>query len=184
MKKTQKRIVLIGSSGVGKTTLLNKIKNKLDLQIIEEQARIICTEQGFKNIYEIKDSNLFRQAVLKKQITLEERLKQFIADRSTIDCWVHWVRWSYESAKTYESEKYYNQAFKQALKYSHIIYIPIMFKIKKDDFRWANPEYQRQIDRLVISTLHDWSLMKRTHIIQSENINERVKEVLNHLNNS
>lgn len=182
MEKEPKRIVLIGASGVGKTSLLKKIKNNLALQIIDEQARIICRELGFKSIYEIKDPNYFRQIVLKKQIEKEEKLNRFISDRSTIDCWVHWVRWSYQSAKTFESEKYYKKAFNQALKYSHIIYIPIMFKIKEDSFRWANIEYQNQIDRLVLNVLKDWGLMKRTHIIQSADLKTRVKEALNYLN--
>jgi len=182
MEKTPKRIVLIGASGVGKTSLLKKFKDGIALQIIDEQARIICKELGFKNIYEIKNPNHFRQLVLKKQIEIEEQLNEFISDRSTIDCWVHWVRWSYESAKTFESEKYYQKAFHQALKYSHIIYIPIMFEITKDDFRWTNNEYQNQIDRLVLNVLKDWGLMKRTYIVESPILNNRAKEVLNYLN--
>src|SRR3989338_9438368 len=124
LKKNIKRIVVIGSAGVGKTSLLENVKSKLGLRVIPEQARVVCKRLGYKNIYEIKDPDSFRFLTLKEQIKLEEKYNQFISDRSTIDCWVHWVRWSWGKTKTYESEKYFNLAYEQALKYSHIIYIP------------------------------------------------------------
>ena len=108
--KHPKRIVIIGSAGVGKTMLVESIKNKFKLKLIPEQARIICHEMGYKNIYEIKEPHKFRLLTLKKQIELEERYNQFISDRSTIDCWVHFVRWSWQVQKTFESEKYFKLA--------------------------------------------------------------------------
>lgn len=176
--KEPQRIVIIGSAGTGKTTLVEKLRKKLKLKFIPEQARIICSNLGYKNIYEIKDCNSFRFKVLKSQIILEEKLNRFISDRSTIDCWAHWIRWSINSAKSEDSEKYFNQAKTQALKYSHIIYIPRTIKPRKDGFRWNNKHYQNQIDRLIRETLLDWELMHKTHIVQSTNINERVKEIL------
>ena len=181
LHKPPKRIVIIGSAGVGKTTLANKIKEKFELKFIPEQARVICSKLGYKNIYEIKDPDNFRFTVLKEQIKIEEKLKQFLSDRSTIDCWVHWVRWSWGIKKTYESEKYFNLSFNQALKYSHIIYIPRLIKPKEDGFRWNDEDYQNQIDRLFRETLLEWGLMSRTYIIQSTKPKERVNEVLSYL---
>ncbi len=181
LENTPKRIVIIGSAGVGKTTLANKAKAKLRIKFISEQARVICKKLGYKNIYEIKDPDLFRFTVLKEQIKTEEKLKQFLSDRSTIDCWVHWVRWSWGIKKTYESEKYFNLSFNQALKYSHIIYIPRLIKPKEDGFRWNDENYQNQIDRLFHETLLEWGLMSRTYIIQSTKLKDRVSEVLDFL---
>ena len=176
------RLVIIGSAGVGKTSLFDEIKKKTGLKAIYEQARVICQKMGYKNIYEIKDPNEFRFLTLKEQVRLEEKLNRFISDRSTIDCWIHWVRWSFESSKTYESEKYYKLAYNQALKYSHIIYIPRLIKPKTDGFRWNNEDYQNQIDRLFKETLLEWQLMSRTYIIQSNILKERVKETLDFTN--
>ena len=176
-KKSPQRIVIIGSAGVGKTCLLNEIKKNLHLRIIPEQARIICKELGYKNIYDIKDPTKFRSLTLKKQVKLEEEFNQFISDRSTIDCWVHWIRWSWCTTKTFESEKYFKLAYRQALKYSHIIYIPRLFKPKDDGFRWNDEEYQKQIDRLFKQLLLEWEMMSKTYIIKSKDLKERVREV-------
>ena len=177
-----KRIVIIGSAGIGKTWLLEALKEKIHLKIIPEQARVICKKLGHKNIYEIKDPTLFRILTLKEQIKQEEKLKEFISDRSTIDCWIHWVRWSWGTRKTFESEEYFKLAKSQALKYSHIIYIPRLIKTAKDDgFRWNNEEYQNQIDRLFREILLEWQLMNKTYIIKSKKLKERVKEVQDYL---
>ena len=181
LNKPPRRIVIIGSAGVGKTTLLEGLKNYLKLKVIPEQARIICKKLGYKNIYEIKEPNEFRLLTLKEQIKLEERFKEFLSDRSTIDCWVHWVRWSWGQIKTFESEKYFKLAYNQALQYSHIIYIPRLFKPKEDGFRWNDEDYQNQMDRLIKEILLEWELMNKTYIVQSKNIRDRIKEIRGYL---
>lgn len=181
LNKSPKRIVIIGSAGVGKTILLDRLKTKVNVRIIPEQARIICKNLGYKNIYEIKDPDKFRILTLNQQIKTEEQLKEFISDRSTIDCWVHWVRWSWGNKKTFESEKYFKLAYNQALKYSNIIFIPRLFKPKDDGFRWNDEDYQNQVDRLFREILLEWELMNKTYIIRSKKIKERVNEVLEYL---
>lgn len=181
LKDSKKRLVIIGSAGVGKTTLVNNLKKELGLKVIPELARDICQKLGYKNIYEIKDHDKFRLLVLKEQIKMEEQYKGFISDRSTIDCWVHWVRWSWCSKKTFESETYFKLAFTQALKYSHIIYIPRLFKTKDDGFRWNDEDYQNQIDRLFREILLEWELIGRTYFVTSKDIKERTKEAVKYL---
>lgn len=192
MNKKNKRIVIVGSAGIGKTTLAEKLAKKIKLKLIPEQARVICTLYGFKTIYEITNPNVFRQRVLNAQIKEEEELNTFLSDRSTIDCWVHWLRWSCNKALASETKNYFNKAYNQALKYSDIIYIPrnsthssntkALSSKFNDGFRWNNEDYQNQVDRLFKEILLDWDLMKRTLIITSHSLKNRIKEVINFLN--
>lgn len=181
LNNTQKRLVIIGAASSGKTTLAKELSKKLRLKLIPEQARIICNKLGYKNIYNIKNTKEFRLLVLNEQIKLEEKYKNFISDRGTIDCWVHWLRWNIETAKSYESEKYYKLAKNQALKYSNIIYIPRLIKLKSDGFRWNDEDYQNQIDRLFKETLLSWELMSRTIVARSIKLKDRIREVLDNL---
>lgn len=181
-KDNKKRVVIIGSAGVGKTTLFNRLSKRVSLKLIPEQARIICKKFGFKNIYEIKNPTKFRWEVLNQHRHLENKYTNFLADRSTIDCWVHHMRWDWNNNKTFEAEKYFKKAKSQALKYSHIIYIPRLIEPEEDGFRWNDDDYQNQIDRMLLNTLREWGLIHRTYFIKSTDIKQRVKESLEFLN--
>ncbi len=84
---------------------------------------------------------------------------------------------------TYDTEDYYELAREQSRKYTQIIYVPPMFASQEDRFRWTNLDYQKQIDRLVRTTLYEWQLLERTCIVQSAKLEDRVKEVSTWLTN-
>ena len=176
-----KRIIAIGSSGVGKTTLVESLTPLLSLQVIPELGRAICKEMGFERIGEIEDQEGFKQKVLATQIEEEEQLGSFISDRSTIDCWILWQRWNLCSAMTFTSEAYYQKSKQQATKYTHIIYIPPMFDPEDDGFRWCDKDYQQQIDRLVRMTLYEWNLFDKVYQVKSDKKEKRVEEIKNWL---
>lgn len=85
---------------------------------------------------------------------------------------------------TYDSERFYNIARRQSEKYTHILYLPPRFPPPEDGFRWTDPDYQKQIDRLMRMTLYEWDLLPRTYTINAWNEDEtrskeeRVKEAL------
>ena len=79
---------MIGASGVGKTTLVEALTPLLALPVIPELGRKLCLEMGYQYPGEIPDQELFKNQVLKAQITEENNLGSFIADRSTLDAWV------------------------------------------------------------------------------------------------
>lgn len=170
-----KRVVITGAAGVGKTTLLDSIfKGESPLEFgfsfenfvkIPEIAQELCKERGYKSIYEIGDHHQFRLDVLDEQIRREEEIiqsgKSFISDRSTIDCWVYFMRWSWNTGTVEEAEEYYQKARSQAEKYDQIIYIPKTRKTPEGGFRWSNDTYQTQVDRLIHSVLFEWDLLDR-----------------------
>ncbi len=135
---------------------------------------------GFKYIGEIPDQEGFKNRVLTEQIKAEKNLHSagFIADRSTIDCWVLWQRWNLCQAMTYDTESYYEKSRGQSANYSAIIYVPPMFDPPDDGFRWTDKDYQKQIDRLIRMTLYEWDLLGKTLFMQSLDVEERVEEAL------
>jgi predicted ATPase len=172
------RIALTGASGVGKTSLATALADKLQLAMIAELGRQICEERGFARIGDIPDQEGFKKDVLSAQIEKENELHSFVADRGTIDCWVLWQRWNLCSAMTYDSEEFYLTARNQAQKYSHVIYIPPLFEPVEDGFRWTEPDYVKQVDRLIRLTLYDWELLDRTFTITKADPAARLDETL------
>lgn len=178
------KLIMTGASGVGKTTLVESLTPLLHLPVIAELGRDLCKEMGYERIGEIPDQEGFKQKVLDAQIDAENKLDGFISDRSAIDCWVLWQRWNICQAMTYTTEAYYEKARRQAQSYTHIVYVPPMFDPVDDGFRFADKDYQRQIDRMVRETLWQWNLYDRTYTITQNNLNDRKQEVLTWLENS
>lgn len=177
-----KKVALIGSAGVGKTTLLEALFKEDSIanlyNKIPEQVRVLCNERGYKNPYEIDgDVHQFREDVLLRQIQAEKQFTSFIADRSTIDAWVYFMRWSWNSADVDTSERFYQAAHQQAQNYDLLVYLPIMFEISDDKFRWANATYQRQIDRLLLAMVDSWGLRSKLYELKSLSIEGRVDEL-------
>lgn len=178
------RVAIIGSAGVGKTSLLEALFEQEPISSryakISEQVRVLCAERGYTSPYDIKeDVHLFRWDLLQRQIELENSFDSFIADRSVIDAWVYFMRWSWNSVDVDFAERYYQAAYEQAQKYDQLIYLPISFPIVEDGFRWANPTYQKQIDRLIVSTVNDWGLGSKLYEIKSLSVEDRLQEINN-----
>lgn len=156
---------------------------RLNLPGIPEIARVVCLERGIEKISDIPQSaqEEFKFAVLKRQIEEEEKEKNFLSDRSTLDAWVLWQRWNICQAMTYDTEKFYSLAKEQARKYTHILYVPPLFAPPEDGFRWTDEDYQKQVDRLVRMTLYEWNLWPDTCTIKGFTPEARVEEALNWL---
>ncbi len=147
----------------------------LHLPVIKELGRERLPERTPEN------SGPFRRAILNEQVEQEKQLQAYLSDRSTVDCWAIWTRWEICCARVEDTESFYNDAKTQALNYSHIIYVPPMFAIEGDGSRWANSDYQKQIDRNIRTTLWEWGLAERTYTVTSTVQKDRVEEVTNWL---
>lgn len=174
---SDKRIIVTGASGVGKTTLVEMLAPLLSLSVIPELGRKLCHDLGYQKIGDIPDQEDFKRKVLEAQISAENAAGSFISDRSTVDCWVLWQRWNMCQAMTFDSEAYYDQCRRQAEKYTHIIYVPPMFPPVEDGFRWTELDYQKQIDRLMRMTIFEWQLSHITYVVQSSDNESRLEEI-------
>jgi deoxyadenosine/deoxycytidine kinase len=178
MAQSSTRIILTGTSSVGKTTLGEALAPKLGLPFIPEIGRVLLAKAGYKTFGEVPEQERFKCNVLDKQIEAEEQAGSFVADRSTFDYWVLWQRWNICQAMTYETEKFYEQARKQSEKYTAVIYIPPSIEAVSDDVRWIEPDYRKQVDRIIKMTLYDWNLLEKTYTVKSTVLQERIDEVL------
>lgn len=171
------KLTITGASGVGKSTLAQLLAKELGIPLIPELARELCLQLGYEQIGNIPDQEGFKRLVLDKQIETEAAHASFIADRSVIDCWVLWQRWNICQAMTYDTEAVYDKVATHAKSYSHILYAPPLFKPVEDKFRWTEPDYIKQIDRIIRMTLHDLDLWKQVLTLRSVNQEERLQEV-------
>lgn len=177
-QKKARRIIVVGASGVGKTTLVEALAPLLHLPVIPELGRKLCLDMGYKRIGDIpqEQQENFKRLVLEAQIERESAAGEWVSDRSSIDCWVLWQRWNICSAMTYDTEAYYEKARAQSAHYTHVIYIPPMFAPPEDGFRWTDADYQKEIDRLVRMTLFEWGLLPHTLTMKSKDHEERLRE--------
>ena len=162
---------------MGKTSLALLLGEALGAKVIPEVARTLCHQLGYQSPAEIPDQKVFREEVTRQQIIQENDAEGFVADRGTIDAWVMWQRWQLCSAMTFDTEAYYERCREQSARYTHVIYIPPLFVPPEDAFRWTDPDYIKQVDRLTRMTLYDWALWDRTYTVRTTEPAERVTEV-------
>ncbi len=183
MAGSKSRVAIIGAAGVGKTTLLNELfKDKginQSYSKIDEVVRVLCAERGYSSPYDIPELEIhqFRIDVLNKQIALENEANSFIVDRSTIDAWAYFMRWSWNSVTVELTEEFYQAAYKQAQHYDLLVYLPRSIPLMDDGYRWNNIVYQEQIDRLLKSIIKDWELESKFCEIKSKDLKVRTNEL-------
>lgn len=166
---------------MGKTSLAHALSSELSLPLIPEIARKLCLELGYDRIGSIPDQEGFKKQVLEKQIEAENSCESFVGDRGALDCWVLWQRWNICSAMTHDTEYIYRTVAAHMKSYSHIIYIPPLFEITEDEFRWSEPDYIKQLDRIFRMSLFELDCLERVYTINSGELAGRMEEVQNWL---
>lgn len=164
------RIGVIGSHGVGKTTLVNEISEQLKLKPITEVARNYDVNSKDKETL-LKVQNL----ILNHQMLEESTLcnKGFISDRTTIDNLAYFIL-NTESTRA-ELGKYLEIAISNIDNYSHIFYIPIEFPLISDGFRNSNMCFQMKIDDKIIEILNCFNIKYHT---VSGGLEQRVQTII------
>jgi predicted ATPase len=83
------RVYFSGAHGTGKSTLARYISEKYNLPLLTEVARMVLSEQELQVDslrYDLKTVDNYQKAIFKRQLEEENKLSNFVADRSLIDC--------------------------------------------------------------------------------------------------
>lgn len=143
--------ILIGSHGVGKTSLINEIQKKVS----------IYTSDGFSRPIHQNSIGLdkIQQHILINELTawrwVEDRNKNCVYSRSIIDSIIY-TKVLYPNMKI-EMEKWKDLFIKYKDCYN-FFYIPIEFELERDGVRFESVQLQKDIDKEMYSFIAKFQL--------------------------
>ncbi len=171
------RLSISGTHSIGKTTLVNSVKNFIDdkhVKIIPEIARFLI-DKGFKlnqDITEYGIVNYITEYLYHERITESDVV---ISDRSLIDLLAY--------VKTNNSPKirhtYFRLieevVFEESKRFDCYVYIPVEFELIKDNVRSSDRSYQIQVDKTFIQLFAYYNIQP---VIIAGSIEERTNKFL------
>lgn len=187
-------IVLCGSSGTGKTTILNELKNDprfSEYHIVTEIVRDLVKAQGIKINESGEASTQHILFATYKDIFNNSKNYPFISDRSLIDV-ISYTATNFARnieldstlasslADELELEFDYLKEFTQTRKDIIWIYFPIEFETQPDGVRSLDEHYRAQVDKNMQSYL---KLFIKDYLTVHGTVQDRLTQIKNYLEN-
>ena len=183
-----RKIVLIGTHGVGKTTLLNdfhaahpeiKVKNELIREIAKKDPTIKVNEDG-----DIRSQSIFFDAYMKEMMSEEE----FIIDRGALDVITYTGKVCERVGEFEEYQRQMKELVDLHEKYNDqitYVYIPPVINLVGDEVRSDNAKYQKEIDDFLMTTIAMTNLelysrctkLTNTYVLPATDRKERVEQL-------
>ena len=183
-----RKIVLIGTHGVGKTTLLNdfhathpeiSVKNELIREIAKNDPTIKVNEDG-----DIRSQSIFFDAYMKEMMSEEE----FIIDRGALDVVTYTGKVCERVGEFGEYERQMKELVDLHEKYNDqitYVYIPPVINLVGDEVRSDNAKYQKEIDDFLMNTIAMTNLelysrctkLTNTYVLPATDRKERVEQL-------
>src|SRR5574344_1654598 len=165
------KIVLIGSHGTGKTSILDELKKEHPNTFIITEVVRELHKKGI-NISE-NGNNKSQYVIFNTYQELFEQNKNYISDRGLVDT-LAYDRYLYKHKKISQIVLLnHQQALRRFLKKNpdviHI-YFPIEFDLVDDGVRSTNKEFQKEIDNYVVDILNEYNI---NYIKVSGSVEER-----------
>lgn len=158
-------IALSGVSGVGKTTLGEKIADKLSIPFISGSAKVLWDKHDIKNHAHLiqktmSDTNWgysFQMELLDVRLNVIKENKEFVTDRSPIDNLVYFLA-QLSPFITEEMTQQYILACQNVYQYiNHQIYLEYSkaIELEDDQARITNRYYQNMMHALFEQVIYD-----------------------------
>lgn len=183
-----RKIVLIGTHGVGKTTLLNdfhathpeiSVKNELIREIAKNDPTIKVNEDG-----DIRSQSIFFDAYMKEMMSEEE----FIIDRGALDVVTYTGKVCERVGEFGEYQRQMKELVDLHEKYNDqitYVYIPPVINLVGDEVRSDNAKYQKEIDDFLMTTIAMTNLelysrcakFTNTYVLPATDRKERVEQL-------
>ena len=183
-----RKIVLIGTHGVGKTTLLNdfhathpeiSVKNELIREIAKNDPTIKVNEEG-----DVRSQSIFFNAYMKEMMSEEE----FIIDRGALDVVTYTGKVCERVGEFEEYQRQMKELVDLHEKYNDqitYVYIPPMIDLVGDEVRSDNAKYQKEIDDFLMTTIAMTNLelysrcakFTNTYVLPATDRKERVEQL-------
>lgn len=171
----EKKIVLVGASSTGKTTVYELLKNKLpEFSFVNESTRTVkkygfpINEQGTSET-QLAISSFHLEALLDNKDT--------ILDRCYLDLVVYSTYMDNISERTY---KYILDTWLRVQdRYTHYIYFPIEFKSVEDGVRSVNEKWREAIDKQFEIQLKG---LGSGYLTVTGSPNQRVEQIIKYIN--
>lgn len=154
------RIALVGSAGVGKTTLAERLAAELGLPLSVDPVRGLLAELGLNAPNSLNDGSRLDlcQKVLARRIAFEGAHASFVADRAALDTAVYWLRWCPRGAND-ATAALFATARSHMTRYSHVFMLPWgALPLVDDATRTPDRWYQYGMHALTLGVLRDWNV--------------------------
>lgn len=148
---------------------------RLRLPLLPETAREVV-ELGFKLD---KDATPETETLIfLKQFNNELSTPEFVSDRSLVDVMAY-AGWVLDNQPRRKENALWEECEELAERhlrtnYSHVFYLPIEFPIVPDGLRPEDPEFQKEIDRRIVTLLDTHGL---TYDTVGGSVDERIEKI-------
>lgn len=173
------KLALVGSASTGKTTLVTAINERLGIKAIPEFAREIIAEMGKSSPKDLTpdESYYFENEILRRKIKMERRYEDFIADRSTADNAVYYLKFCSRYFDDKHNAKYVQKAANHLKIYDKIIVLPWnVIPYEEDGFRSDHRYYQYEMHCCLLGFLHDNNV--KYEVMKQVKLKDRVDKIM------